>query len=71
MNLQRSENFGQALEDAEEDLLRQVLGERPVAADEAEDVVVDRRLVRPDDQGKRALVTPLRLAKDTEVGLLE
>ena len=32
VNLQRSENSRQALEDPEEDLLRQVLGERPVAA---------------------------------------
>jgi hypothetical protein len=37
------------LEDAEEDFLRQVLGERPVA-DEAENVVEHRNLVGPDNE---------------------
>ena len=60
----------QALEDAEEDLLRQVLGERPVA-DEPEHVVEDRRLVRPDDQREGALVTPLRFAQNPEIRLRE
>ena len=68
MNRQRSENFGQPLEDAEEDLLRQVLGERPVA-DEAQHVVEDRRLVGPDDDREGALVTPLRFAQDPEIRL--
>src|SRR5581483_1839608 len=60
----------QTLEHAQEDLLGEVLGERAVA-DEAQDVVEDRSLVRPDDQREGALVTPLRLAQDTEVWLLE
>ena len=58
------------LEDAEEHLLRQVLGEAPVA-DEAQDVVVDRLLVRSDDQGKCPFVTPLRLPKDPGIGLCQ
>ena len=37
------------LEDPEEDLLRQILGERPIA-DEPEDVVEDGRLVRAQDE---------------------
>ena len=40
-------------------------------ADEAQDVVVDRSLIRPDDQRKRALVTPLRFAQNPEIRLLE
>src|SRR5919202_836543 len=39
----------QTLEDADENFLRQVLGQRTVA-DETHDVVVDGRLVGPDDE---------------------
>jgi hypothetical protein len=60
----------QALEDAQKDLLRQVLGKRTVA-DETQNVVEDRRLVRADDEGERALVTPLCLPQNCEVWLLE
>ena len=70
VNLQRSENFGQALEDAEEDLLRQILGERPVA-DEPQHVVEDRRLVRPDDEREGALVATLCLPQNPEIRLRE
>ena len=59
---------GQPLVDAEEDLLRQVLGEAAVA-DEAQHVVVDRLLVRPDDEVERPLVTALGLAEHTVIGL--
>ena len=58
----------QALEDAQEDLLGQVLGERAVA-DEAEHVVEDRDLVGPQNQGERALVSPLRLPKNPWIWL--
>ena len=51
----------EALVDAQEDLLRQVLGEVAVA-DEAQDVVVDGLLVRPHDERERALVAALGLA---------
>ena len=54
----------QPLVDAEEDLLRQVLGERAVAADEPEHVVEDRRFVGAEDQGERSFVSALRLSKD-------
>ena len=50
----------QPLEDAKEDLLRQILGERPVA-DHAQHVVVDRHLVRADDDRESSLIAPLRL----------
>ena len=56
----------QALEDAQEDLLRQVLGERLVAVRQAKDVVVDRRLVRAQDDRERTLVTPLGLPEDRQ-----
>src|SRR4029078_5443049 len=39
----------QALEDPQEDLLRQILGERAVTVDEPEDVAVERQRVRPQD----------------------
>ena len=54
----------QALEDAEEDLLRQILGERPVA-DEPQDVVEDRRLVGAHDQREGPLVTALGLPQNS------
>ena len=50
--------------------LREVLREVPVAH-EAEHVVVDGLLVRPDDQGERPLVAALRLAKDPRVWLCQ
>ena len=68
MNFERSEKRRQALEDAEEDLLRQILGERPVA-DEPQDVVVDRHLVRAHDDREGALITTLCLPQDPEVRL--
>ena len=52
----------------QEDLLRQILGETSVA-DEAQHVVVDRLLVRPDDEVERPLVTPLGLSEHTVIGL--
>ena len=58
----------EALEDAQEDLLRQVLREAPVT-DEPQDVVVDGLLVRPDDEAERPLVTPLGLSEHTVDGL--
>jgi hypothetical protein len=58
----------QPLEHAQEDLLRQVLGQRPVA-DESEDVVEDRHLVSAHDDGERALITTLCLPQDAEVRL--
>src|SRR5262249_42952170 len=58
----------EALVDPEEDLLSQILRERPVAG-EPEDVVEDRLLVRPDDDRERALVTPLCLSQDSQIGL--
>src|SRR5262249_34265236 len=60
----------QAMEDAEEDLLRQVLGQGAVA-DEAQDVVEDGLLVGADDQGERALVAALGFAKDPWIRLYE
>ena len=59
---------GQALVDAQEDLLRQVLGEGAVA-DEAQDVVVDGLLVRPHDERERPLVAALGLAEHTVIRL--
>jgi uncharacterized protein (DUF1778 family) len=56
------------LEDTEEHLLRQILRERPVA-DESQDVVEDRNLIRAHDQRKRALVAALGLPQDSEVRL--
>ena len=61
----------QALEDAEEDLLRQVLGERAIASDEAQHVVEDGDLVRADDEREGPFVSPLRLPQDAEVWLGE
>ena len=59
---------GEPLVDAEEDLLRQILGEVAVA-DEAQDVVVDGPLVRADEDRERPLVTTLGLAEHSEIGL--
>ena len=58
----------QPVEDADEDLLRQILGQRAVARQPV-DVVEDRRLVRPHDERERALVPPLGLAQDVRVRL--
>ena len=60
----------QPLVDAEEDLLGQVLGERTVAH-QPQHVVVDGQLVRADDEREGALITPLGLAEDAEIGLRE
>ena len=67
---ERSEKPRQPLVDAEEDLLRQILGQRPVA-DEAENVVVDRPLVGPNDDGERPLVAALGFPEDPEIRLFE
>ena len=58
----------EALEDTEEDLLREVLGERPVA-DHAQDIVVDRELVGADDNREGAFIASLRLPQDAVIGL--
>src|SRR5262249_59029700 len=58
------------LEDAEEDLLRQILGQGAVA-DEAEDVVEDRHLIGPHDEGKRPLIAFLSLPQDAKIRLLK
>ena len=58
----------QALEDTEEDLLRQILGEAAVAR-QPQDVVVDRLLVRPHDDRECTLVAPLGLTQNAEVWL--
>ena len=61
----------QPLEDAQEDLLRQILGERLVAVRQAEHVVVDRRLVGAQDDRERTLVAPLGLPEDGQIWLWE
>src|SRR5207342_3551060 len=61
----------QALEDAEEHFLGQILGQRPVAVDEPEDVVEDRSLVRPQDQCEGALVSALGFAEDSGIRLCQ
>ena len=68
MNFERSEKRGSPWIDAEEDLLRQILGERAVA-DQAQDVVVDRHLVGADDDREGAFITTLCLPQDSEVRL--
>ena len=67
--LRAERELRQALVDAEEDLLRQILGERPVAAHEPEHVVEDGRLVGADDERERSLVAALRFPQDAEIGL--
>ena len=59
-----------SLENAQEDLLREILGEVPVAR-QPDDVVVDRLLVRPHDDRECTLVAALCFAQDTEIGLWE
>src|SRR5439155_18510934 len=61
----------QALEDPQENFLREVFGEAAVAVHEAEDVVEDGRFVRSQDQRKRSLVSSLRLPQDARVRLGE
>ena len=56
------------LEHPQEDLLRQILGEAPVAR-QPKDVVEHRLLVRPNDDRKRTLIASLSLAKHAEVWL--
>ena len=68
MNRQRSEKPWQSLVDAQEDLLGEILGQRPVA-DHAQHVVVDRCLVGGEDQPEGVLVPALCLAQDFEIGL--
>src|SRR5262245_60028437 len=58
----------QTLEHAEEDLLGQILGETAITG-QSQDVVVDRLLVRPDDDRKCPLVAALGLAQNTEIWL--
>src|SRR3954447_229926 len=58
------------LEDAEEDLLGQILGQGAVA-DEAQDVVVDRNLIGADDERKRPLIAFLGLPQDAKIRLLK
>ena len=58
----------QSLEDPEEDLLRQILGEAAVTG-QTQDVVVDRLLVRPNDDRERTLVAPLGLTQNAEIWL--
>ena len=60
----------QSLEDAEEDLLGQVLGQRAVA-DQAQDVVENRDLIGADDEGKRPFITFLSLPQDAKIRLLK
>jgi hypothetical protein len=67
--LRAERELRQPLVDAQEDLLRQVLGQRAVPADEPEDVVEDGGLVGAEDEGERSLVSALRLSKDAWVGL--
>ena len=59
---------GKSLENAEEDFLREILGEVAVTR-QPDDVVVDRLLVCPHDDRERAFVAALRFAQDTEIGL--
>ena len=61
----------QPLEDAQEHLLRQILGERPVAVRQPQDVVVDRRLVHPHDDGECTFVPVLGLPQYGQIGLWE
>ena len=60
----------QSLVDAEEYLLRQILGERPVA-DEPHHVVEDRHLICAHDDREGALIAALGLPQDAEVRLRE
>ena len=55
---------------AEEDLLCEVLGQRAIA-DETQDVVVNGRLVGPDDQAERPFIAALGLLQYTEIWLGE
>ena len=68
VNLGTEGELRQPLEDADEDVLGQIFGERPLAG-QAVDVVVNRDLVVPHDRGERALVATLSLAEDGRIGL--
>ena len=59
---------GKSLENPEEHFLREVFGEIAVAG-QADDVVEDGLLVRPDDDREGTLVATLGLAQDSEVWL--
>ena len=58
----------EALVDAEEDLLRQILRERAVA-DEPEHVVEDGQLIGADDEREGTLIASLGLPQDAEIRL--
>jgi hypothetical protein len=60
----------QRLEDTDEDLLREVLRQCPIA-DDAVHVVEDRRLVETEDLRERPLVATLRPAENVGVRLFE
>jgi len=62
--LRAERELRQSLVDPQEDFLRQVLCERPVAAHEPEHVVEDWRFVGTEDQRERSFVSALRLSKD-------
>src|SRR6185312_3509149 len=68
--LRAERELREALEDAEENLLRQVLGQRAIAH-EPKHVVENRRLIRPENQGEGSFVTPLSLPQDSQIWLLE
>ena len=58
----------QPLVDAEEDFLRQILGERAVAH-EPKHVVEDGKLIRTDDERESSLISSLGLPQDAEIRL--
>ena len=60
----------QALEDPEEDLLRQILGQRAIA-DKPQHIVEDRNLIGTDDERERPLVAFLCLPQDAKIRLLK
>jgi hypothetical protein len=51
---------GQVLVDAQQHVLAEVLGQRAVAVDDAQDVGEERRLILLDEQREGAFVTRLR-----------
>ena len=60
----------QSVEDPDEDLLRQILGERAITR-EAKDVVVNRSLVRSNNQRESLAITLLRFTKYSGIWLWE
>ena len=69
MNWHRPSKPGQRLVDAHEDLLADVLGERPVAGEHARHVVEDRPVVLPDDDRERTLVASTSESQDIGIWL--